>query len=134
MRKKILLGILAAAVICGVFALTFQSSEGTVRLSETVRKALESIGWKMESHALRSNIHIVMYFVLGITIALFGRSMGWKPWMTILIGCGIGLLDETVKVLLPGREFELVDLIKDCVGVVLGNSVWLFNRDPDEPD
>ena len=34
-----------------------------------------------------------------------------------MIGCGIGLIDESIKVLLPTREFDVVDLVKDWVGV-----------------
>ena len=33
-----------------------------------------------------------------------------------MAGCGMGLLDETVKVFLPGREFGTGDLVSDFVG------------------
>lgn len=36
--------------------------------------------------------------------------------MIILIGCGIGLLDEGIKVILPTREFDVVDLVKEWAG------------------
>lgn len=38
--------------------------------------------------------------------------------MVLAVGCGIGLIDESIKVLLPTREFDFVDLVKDCVGGV----------------
>lgn len=37
--------------------------------------------------------------------------------MILLVGVGVGLVDEGIKVLLPTREFDVVDLVKDWVGV-----------------
>lgn len=133
MKKKVVLGCIAAMVVIIIFALTFQNTEGTIKLSDYTRKMLEAIGWKVDGQKLRSNVHIVMYFALGVAIVLFGRSVGWKPWMTLLIGCAIGLLDETVKVFLPSREFDLIDLLKDFLGVGLANLIWLERRGPDTP-
>lgn len=39
--------------------------------------------------------------------------------MIILIGCGVGLIDEGIKVLLPTREFDATDLMRDFIGMVL---------------
>lgn len=36
-----------------------------------------------------------------------------------MIGCGIVLLDESLKILLPGREFAGSDLVRDWLGVVI---------------
>ena len=38
-------------------------------------------------------------------------------WIGAAIGCGIGVVDESFKVLLPGREFSTGDLIRDFIGV-----------------
>jgi len=49
--------------------------------------------------------------------------------LIILIGCGIGLVDESIKMLLPTREFDFVDLVKDWVGVTAAMLViWLIKR------
>lgn len=48
--------------------------------------------------------------------------------MIILIGCGIGLIDEGIKGLLPTREFDVVDLVKDWVGVAAVGMIALKNR------
>ena len=37
----------------------------------------------------------------------------------MIAGCGIGVVDECVKTLLPGREFSTGDLVRDFVGVVV---------------
>ncbi len=134
MRKKLVWGGLTAIIICGIFALTFQSSEGTMMLSESTRKLLATMGLKMSGQSLRSNVHIIMYLLLGAALVLFGRSVRWKPWMTILIGCAIGLMDESVKVFLPGREFDIIDLMKDYLGIGIANLIWLIRRVPNSSE
>ena len=49
----------------------------------------------------------------------FGASRGWKVATCIIVCGAIALLDESIKVLLPTREFDVVDLIKDWVGVAV---------------
>ena len=39
--------------------------------------------------------------------------------MILAVGAGVGLIDESIKVLLPTREFDVVDLIKDWAGVAV---------------
>ena len=99
---------------CGVMFLTFQGPAQTTRFSETVR---EWTGYKGDSVHFRSDINYVEYFIVGLVVAVFGLSMGWKAWKPEVIGCGFGLLDEVIKIALPTREFGSVDLIKDFIGV-----------------
>ena len=56
--------------------------------------------------------------------------------MIILIGCGIGLIDESIKVQLPTREFDFVDLVKDWGGIIfaIDTGKLLANRKPQEND
>ena len=115
--KKVVYGILLIAATLTIFLLTFQDAAGTVRLSEGLRLWLERFGLKSDFHSIRSNAHLVLYFLFGIVLCLYGRECGWRWWVIILIGCGIGLIDESIKVLLPTREFDFVDLVKDWVGV-----------------
>ena len=60
---------------------------------------------------------------MGLAVCGFCRSRGWKIWVGAVIGCGIGVIDEGIKVLLPGREFGGADLIKDCVGILCASLV-----------
>ena len=49
--------------------------------------------------------------------------------MVLAAGCCVGLIDESIKVLLPTREFDFVDLVKDWVGVAAAMLViWLIKR------
>jgi len=115
--KKRVYGILLIAAALTILLLTLQDAAGTVKLSEGLRLWLERFGLKSDFHSIRSNAHLVLYFLFGIVLCLYGRECGWRWWVVILIGCGIGLIDESIKVLLPTREFDVVDLVKDWIGV-----------------
>ena len=98
---------------------TFQEPIQSRDLSEAVRIWLGRIGIKVEYKSLRSNIHILEYFIVGLAVCGFCRSRDWKVWIGAVIGCGIGAIDESFKVLLPGREFSSGDLIRDFIGVAM---------------
>ena len=106
-------------VIAGIFYLTFQNPAETGALTETVLGLLLKIGIHVATKPLRHYIHYVMYFILEFVVCEFCRSRGWSVWIGVVIGCGIGLLDEGVKVLLPTREFDVTDLLRDFVGVAV---------------
>ena len=124
--KKIVYGILLIAAALTILLLTFQDAAGTVKLSEGLRLWLERFGLKSDFHSIRSNAHLVLYFLFGIVLCLYGRECGWRWWVVLAVGCGIGLIDESIKVLLPTREFDFVDLVKDWIGIGLAAFVVLI--------
>lgn len=117
--KKIVYGILLVAAVLTILLLTFQDAAGTVKLSEGLRLWLERFGLKSDFHSIRSNAHLVLYFLFGIVLCLYGRECGWSWWAILAMRCCVGLIDEGIKVLLPTREFDVADLVKDWVGVVV---------------
>lgn len=118
-QKKTVYGALLIVILALNLFLTLQSPEGTVGLSEGLRHWLERFGFFTDFHSFRSNAHLVMFFVFGVILSLFGRACGWSWWAILLVGAGVGLIDESIKVLLPTREFDVVDLVKDWVGVAI---------------
>ncbi len=106
-----------------VLFFTFQNPEQSRDLSEAVRSWLESIGIDVEYKSLRSNIHILEYFIVGLAVCGYCRSRGWKNWVGMIAGFGIGVVDECVKTLLPGREFSTGDLVRDWIGIVAAVAV-----------
>ena len=125
-QKKTVYGALLIAFLGLNLFLTLQSPQGTVRLSEGLRLWLEQFGFFSDFHSIRSNAHLVVFFVFGVFLNLFGQECGWSWWVILAVGCGVGLIDEGMKVVLPTREFDFVDLVKDWVGVAAAMLViWL---------
>ncbi len=110
----------ALIVIALIFYLTFQTPSQTMRMSEGFRAWLANkLGIVMGSSDVRSNAHLPEYFALGFTLCLW---LGWKK--SLWVGSLIGLIDETIKIILPTRHFDLIDLIKDIIGVAAGILVY----------
>ena len=126
--KKIVYGILLIAAVLTILLLTFQDAAGTVKLSEGLRLWLERFGFKSDFHSFRSNAHLILYFLFGIVLCLYGRECGWSWWVILFVGCCVGLIDESIKVLLPTREFDFVDLVKDWIGVAVGTGVVAISQ------
>lgn len=118
MRKKTAAIFLILALLMVLF-FTFQNPEKSRILSESVRMWLGNIGIDVEYKSLRSNVHILEYFIVGLAVCGYCRSRGWKNWVGMIAGFGIGVVDECVKTLLPGREFSTGDLVRDFVGVAM---------------
>lgn len=119
--KKILAGILTVLVLSCVVFFTLQGPKETTALSENVRKW---IGYKGTGKAFRSDVHLVEYFIVGFAVIGLAKLLGWKRWTGVLAACVFGLLDEGLKVLLPTREFGVIDLIKDFFGAFAALGVW----------
>lgn len=127
MRKKTAAIFLILALLMVLF-FTFQNPEKSRILSESVRMWLGNIGIQVEYKSLRSNIHILEYFIVGLAVCGYCRSRGWKNWVGMIAGFGIGLIDECVKTLLPGGEFSTGDLVRDWIGVVAAGLIMLLIR------
>lgn len=122
-NKKAIFAILSILAFVTILYLTFQDGAHTTALSSSVRLWLREHGIKARDKQLRSDAHYIEYFVLGMALALFGKASGVRMRWIVLVGCGLGLLDECVKILLPIREFELIDLLKDCVGIIVAVAI-----------
>lgn len=123
LKRRLICGILLLAVIGMVLFFTFQEPTKSRALSEMVRAWLGTMGIRVTYKALRSNIHLLEYFIVGLVVMGFFRVMRWKPWIGLVVALTIGAIDEGLKNLLPGREFELGDLIRNGIGVLFAAAV-----------
>lgn len=67
-------------------------------------------------------LHFVSFLVLSVLLFLTLDAFGlkWKPVLCFLIAMFLGLIIELAQRGIPGREFSLLDLAADFIGVVLG--------------
>ena len=73
---------------------------------------------------LRNAAHFLLYFVLGIFvfIAISNYNLQWISMVgiSLLIAVLYALSDEVHQYFVPGRAFEISDLLIDSLGAILG--------------
>lgn len=114
-----------------ILFLTTQNIQDNAKISEGVRgllvKVYEKIGlessttWWNNKLAVRRLGHVIEYGLLGIasTIAFIDshRSGVFKAIGLCLI---ISVIDQIVKIFVPVRHFDIVDIGFDLIGAVIG--------------
>jgi VanZ family protein len=62
--------------------------------------------------------HLLSFLVLALLADLGWAASGFGPWKYLpLLGYGIAM--ECVQYYLPGRDFELLDIVADAAGLAL---------------
>ncbi len=132
---RILPWCLAAAVLLIIFVLTLQAPDATMAESSSVQQWLigffSRLGrvpeWIYDMHEVRSSAHLVEYAALAAAIWLAMRLNGAKllacAASAALLSSLAGLLDETLKIYLPTREFDGRDLMYDVAASLLAAAV-----------
>ena len=121
----------AILAVAALLFLTLQPPDETTELSGSFQRWLLSLwpvgqapAWAKDSHLIRSFAHVPEFFILGCCFFIGFRFCTAKPALwTILTCCGIGLLDEGLKYLLPTREFDVMDWSLDVAGVLLASGL-----------
>jgi len=77
----------------------------------------------------REAAHSIFFFILAILVVNLLRLLrifGWKAFFITIIFCVVySLSDEIHQLFVPGRAFQLVDLMLDFVGVILGLGIYM---------
>lgn len=120
--------LVVIVVACGILFLTFQGPTETKELTQRAQGALEQIGIHVEEKPLRHYIHYVLYLLLGLAICVLCLTKEWNLKTGALIACGIGVVDEGIKVFLPTREFDITDLFRDFIGVAVAVGIAMLIR------
>lgn len=122
MKKLIIVVLPILAVVGVIFFLTFQSPEDTTKVSRTIHDFIvnlypEGIMHEIaESRRFRTFLHGPLYFLLGVVV----KSCVKRFWPAVGICATVGLADETVKIFLPTREFDIIDFGVDIIGFMIG--------------
>nr|WP_297769009.1 VanZ family protein [uncultured Butyrivibrio sp.] len=131
MLEKRIRQVLPIVIMLIVIAvLTTQSPSETISVSRGLQDLCKGIipnasgRWTTDMHWFRSLLHLPLYFVLGIIAAFSFRQV----WVSLGICSFIALADETLKIFLPTREFEVRDIIFDAIGFLVGIGVVVLCR------
>ena len=74
-------------------------------------------------------VHFIEYLVLGVLLALSAKAGLIKgAFEVLIIGLLYALSDEIHQLFVPGREFSLLDLLLDALGLYLGLKFILRSR------
>lgn len=145
MNKKKVLRLISwiptLLIVCVIFYLTVQSVEQTGRLTNDVRQMViataENRGiarevtvqkWWSNPDFLRKSAHIAEYLLLGICV-MFGVIFNFQECLlikSVSVCFGISFLDQMIKGMIPGREFDVTDFPLDFLGYTFGALIVLF--------
>lgn len=133
MMKKIILWVLTLSVALGIFMFSEQSAEQSSAISGAVTQGLlgslfsffELTEDQQETiHiVIRALAHVVSFALLGFFDSLLVQSYRLRYWLPISFGscAAYAVFDEYHQLwLCAGRAFEWSDIVKDCIGALIG--------------
>ena len=76
-------------------------------------------------------LHLVEFALLGFLLSLgfflnFGSSVRVKSGLTLAIGILLGCLDEIHQYFVPERSFEVLDMVADSIGILIGLTAFYY--------
>ena len=132
--KRFIKFIPIALVVVGILYLTTQNISDNARLSEGLRavlvKVYERLGidsskaWWNDKLAVRRLGHVIEYGLLGVASGIAfidGHRNGVSGVLKAVVLClVISVLDQCVKIFVPVRHFDVVDIGYDLIGALTG--------------
>ena len=127
---------LSVAVMILIFLFSAQNANDSAALSGEiggwVEEFLNGFRWLLGEGVIiwirtyiRKIAHFTLYTILGgfVSAAIFNTNL--KNWVyRIVISAGIGLVysitDEIHQLFVPGRAFQLIDILVDSTGALIG--------------
>ena len=126
----ILSWIVTAIILLCIFSLSAQNADDSKELSDSfVRKILEWLHLDIPGEVLRKFAHMLEFTALA---ACLGNAIytTWKYRFSAVISlfvtviCAVG--DEIHQIFVPGRAFQLSDILIDSIGAVIGITAYLI--------
>lgn len=124
--KLLLRFIPLAIVLVAIFTLTVQNKTDTTTLSNAFRGMLINLcklvdvdvdeAWWNSPFYIRVLGHVIEYFVLGLCVGFTIRNK-WKATGICIV---VSILDQCIKIFVPGRYFDREDIPFDIIGFVSG--------------
>lgn len=126
-KRKIHIGISwVLVIICMgiIFALSAQVADDSQELSDSfIRKIFETFGIVIESDLIRTIAHCLEF--MGLSVLLFNAIyVTWflklTPIIAFLGTTFYATTDEIHQIFVPGRAFQISDILVDSTGALIG--------------
>lgn len=131
---KIVSAIALSAVIFFIFYQSaqdgYQSSQSSAWVTAWIQSFFTYFGltFTITETIVRTLAHLMQFFLFGLMIAIHLVLYRDKPWkqhfITLLVL--LPIFDESLQYFVPGRAFEIQDLIVDYIGILLGFVLVVF--------
>lgn len=71
---------------------------------------------------IRKGAHFTEFMILSIVFNYYYRMLDLNKYhlITFIHGLGVAIIDETIQTFIPGRSGNLVDVLIDTCGVIVG--------------
>ena len=76
--------------------------------------------------------HAVAFGAIALSAALGWPHQGFVRSVAMPL-LGFGVLIELIQLLIPGREFSLLDILADAVGILAGGAIMRLRRSVGKP-
>ena len=99
-KKKIntilMIGVVFVFIL--IICFTLQNKASTESLSNSLTEVLKKSGISFSEKHIRSNAHLIEYFVLGVFLSLYGLINGLSEKKIFTIGFALGAFDECLRI------------------------------------
>jgi VanZ family protein len=143
--KQQIIFYISVMLVIGWMALIFylssqpasQSNELSNRVTEVIVETIEKVApeiasnWdlKESNHFIRKNAHFFSYFVLGVLVMNALYQKGYRKFVLSLIICILySISDEIHQTFVPGRGGNIIDVVIDSSGSLIGIGLYLKVR------
>ena len=121
--------ILLAAIMVTIFCLSAQSATDSSEVSGSVVSWLyELLKIDLPDGTVRTIAHCCEFAALGFSMINAIRSFKsrFNPVISVILSFGYAFTDEVHQLFVPGRAFQLTDLVVDLIGIILGTIAFLI--------
>ncbi len=123
---KIISVILLVSVMLTIFLLSHQNSEDSSKTSGFVTNLLTTLfGENVPEAIIRTFGHFSEFATLGFLSnnCIYAFKKEIKPIICIIFSWAYAWTDEIHQIFIPGRAFQISDLLVDLFGIIVGTIV-----------
>jgi VanZ family protein len=113
--------------MCVIFYLSNQPAEDSTQLSDSVLSKIEFLGISVSELFIRKTAHVCEYILLAFLLSNTFYNFSVKHWYLFspFIASLYACSDEIHQLFIPGRSGEVLDVIIDTSGAILGVLIYL---------